>query len=56
MKSKKHLYKNSVCSQGGVTCQTDAIDLQNVTLGSPLIFFPQGSYNNNNPGTFQYTS
>jgi hypothetical protein len=27
-----------------------------MTLASPLILFHRGSYNNNSPGTFRYTS
>jgi hypothetical protein len=53
-KSKKHSCKNNVCSQRGVTWQTDAICLWSVTLTSPLIFFHWGSYNNNSPWTFRY--
>jgi hypothetical protein len=53
-KSKKHLRKRNVYSQHGVMWQTDAIHLGSVTLASTLIFFHEGSYNNNNPGTSRY--
>jgi ribosomal protein L40E len=53
-KLNKHPCKNSVCSQCGVTWQTDARGLRKCDLGLPLIFFHWGSYNNNSLGTFRY--
>jgi hypothetical protein len=34
-KSKKHSHKNSVCSQHGVTWQTDAVGFQKCDIGLP---------------------
>jgi hypothetical protein len=55
-KSKKHSDKINACSQLGVTWQADPTGFQKCDLGLPLIFFHRGSYNNNSPGTFWYTS
>jgi hypothetical protein len=43
---------HSVASEG----RPMQLACENVTLASPLIFFHPGSYNNNDPGTFWYTS
>jgi hypothetical protein len=52
--SKKHLFKNNACSQGGVTWQMMQYAWGSVTLTSPIIFFHRGSYNKNSLGTFRY--
>jgi hypothetical protein len=44
--------QNNACSQHGVMWQTDAIGFQKCDLGSLLIFFHGGNYNNKSPGTF----